>query len=69
MISKWAPGRVTNINDQLIFRCMQVVPSLAIHDTMRYVKSDVSTLAFGGAMGMMGFLLACGAKVEPRLSH
>ena len=43
----------------------QVVPSLAIHDTMRYVGSDVSTLAFGGAMGMMGFLLAVGAKVGP----
>lgn len=42
---------------------VQVVPSLAIHDTMRYVGSDVSTLAFGGAMGMMGFLLAVGAKV------
>ena len=40
------------------------MPSLAIHDTMRYVKSDVSTLAFGGAMGMMGFLLAVGAKVR-----
>ena len=47
------------------FGCEQVVPSLAIHDTMRYVKSDVSTLAFGGAMGMMGFLLAVGAKVQP----
>ena len=46
-----------------------MVPSLAIHDTMRYVKSDVSTLALGGAMGMMGFLLAVGAKVCAGVEH
>lgn len=39
-----------------------VVPCLAIQDTMRHVKSDVSTVGFGGCMGMSGFLLAVGAK-------
>ncbi|KAG7671584.1 putative ATP-dependent Clp protease proteolytic subunit-related protein 2, chloroplastic [Nannochloris sp. 'desiccata'] len=39
----------------------EVVPSLAIHDTMRHVKSDVGTVGFGGCMGMSGFLLAVGA--------
>ena len=40
----------------------EVVPMLALHDTMRHVKSDVSTVGFGGCMGMMGFLLAMGQK-------
>lgn len=45
-------------------RAAQVVPCLAIHDTMRHVKSDVGTVGFGGAMGMSGFLLAVGKKVR-----
>ena len=44
---------------------LQVVPCLAIHDTMRHVKSDVATVGFGGCMGMSGFLLAVGKKVRP----
>lgn len=42
---------------------MQVVPCLALHDTMRHVRSDVATVGFGGCMGMMGFMLAMGKKV------
>lgn len=41
-----------------------MVPSLAIHDTMRHIKSDVGTVGFGGCMGMSGFLLAVGKKVR-----
>jgi ATP-dependent protease ClpP protease subunit len=37
-----------------------VVPCLALHDTMRHIGSDVATVGFGGVMGMSGFLLACG---------
>ena len=44
----------------------EVVPCMAIHDTMRYIKSDVSTIGFGGCMGMSGFLLAMGQKVSER---
>ena len=44
----------------------EVVPSLAIHDTMRHIKSDVGTVGFGGCMGMSGFLLAVGKKVRVR---
>lgn len=40
----------------------EVVPSLAMHDTMRYLKSDVGTIGFGACMGMSGFLLATGTK-------
>jgi len=40
----------------------EVVPCLAIHDTMRHIHSDVGTVGFGGCMGMSGFLLAVGAK-------
>jgi len=40
----------------------EVVPILAMHDTMRHIKSDVSTVGFGGCMGMMGFVLAMGAQ-------
>lgn len=39
-----------------------VVPCLALHDTMKHVGSDVATVGFGGVMGMSGFLLACGKK-------
>jgi ATP-dependent Clp protease protease subunit len=39
----------------------EVVPCLAIHDTMRHVGSKVGTVGFGGCMGMSGFLLAMGA--------
>ena len=42
----------------------EVVPCLAIHDTMRHIKSDVGTVGFGGCMGMSGFLLAVGKKVR-----
>lgn len=40
----------------------EVVPCLAIHDTIRHVGSDVGTVGFGGCMGMSGFLLAVGCK-------
>lgn len=42
---------------------LQVVPCLALHDTMRHIKSDVVTVGFGGCMGMSGFLLAVGKRV------
>jgi hypothetical protein len=41
----------------------QVVPCLALFDTMKYIGSDVGTVGFGGCMGMSGFLLAVGKKV------
>ncbi len=43
---------------------MQVVPCLALFDTMKYINSDVGTVGFGGCMGMSGFLLAVGKKVR-----
>lgn len=39
-----------------------VVPTLAIHDTMKHMRSDVGTIGFGGVQAMGGFLLAVGAK-------
>merc|ERR1719473_1157749 len=39
-----------------------IVPTLAIHDAMKHLGSDVGTIAFGGAFGMGGFLLASGTK-------
>lgn len=42
---------------------MQLTPSLAIYDTMKYVKSQFATVGFGACMGMPGFLLAVGEKV------
>ena len=50
-----------SLNVQLV---LQVVPCLALHDTMRHVKSDVASVGFGGCMGMAGFLLAVGKKVS-----
>jgi ATP-dependent protease ClpP protease subunit len=43
---------------------VQVVPCLAIFDTMKYINSDVGTVGFGGCMGMSGFLLAVGKKAS-----
>jgi ATP-dependent Clp protease, protease subunit len=46
-----------------------VVPCLALHDTFKHVKSDIATVAFGGALGMTGFLLACGASSTSAKLH
>ena len=35
---------------------------MAIHDTMNYIKCDVSTICIGMAASMGAFLLSCGAK-------
>ena len=35
---------------------------MAIHDTMRYIKCDVSTICMGMAASMGAFLLASGTK-------
>merc|ERR1712057_135833 len=40
----------------------EMVSCLAMQDTMSYVKSEVSTIGFGGCIGMAGFLLAMGQK-------
>ena len=39
-----------------------VVPTMAILDTMKHITSDVGCVAFGSARAMGGMLLACGAK-------
>lgn len=43
----------------------QVVPALAIHDTMKHIGSDVATVGFGACLGMTGFLMAVGKRVRP----
>eukprot|EP01025_Chloroclados_australasicus_P021488 TRINITY_DN2261_c0_g1_i1.p2 TRINITY_DN2261_c0_g1~~TRINITY_DN2261_c0_g1_i1.p2 ORF type:complete len:152 (+),score=18.81 TRINITY_DN2261_c0_g1_i1:159-614(+) len=40
----------------------ELVPTLAVHDTMKFIGSDTATVGFGGCMGMTGFLLAVGTK-------
>lgn len=45
------------------FAKLQVVPALAIHDTMKHIGSDVATVGFGACLGMTGFLMAVGKKV------
>ena len=42
----------------------QVVPCLALFDTMKYIGSDVGTVGFGACMGMSGFMLAMGKRVR-----
>jgi ATP-dependent Clp protease protease subunit len=39
-----------------------VTDGLAIYDTMKYIKSDVSTICIGKAMSMGATILAAGAK-------
>jgi len=48
---------------------MQVVPALAIHDTMKHIGSDVATVGFGACLGMTGFLMAVGKKVGRQTDH
>merc|ERR1711998_236995 len=40
----------------------EVVPCLALFDTMRYIKASVSTTGFGNCLGMAGVLLALGRR-------
>jgi ATP-dependent Clp protease protease subunit len=49
---------------QLYINCSggEVVPALAIHDTMKHIGSDVATVGFGACLGMTGFLMAVGKK-------
>ena len=39
-----------------------ITDGMAIHDTMKYIKCDVSTICVGMAASMGAFLLAAGAK-------
>ena len=39
-----------------------ITAGMAIHDTMRYIKCDVSTICMGMAASMGAFLLASGTK-------
>ena len=39
-----------------------ITDGMAIHDTMQYIKCDVSTICMGMAASMGAFLLAAGAK-------
>ncbi len=39
-----------------------ITDGMAIHDTMQYIKCDVSTICIGMAASMGAFLLAAGAK-------
>ena len=39
-----------------------ITDGMAIHDTMKYIKCDVSTICVGMAASMGAFLLSCGAK-------
>ena len=40
----------------------QIVPTMAIMDTMKHLRSQVGTVGFGSARAMGGLLLASGAK-------
>lgn len=44
--------------------CDAVLAGMAVFDTMRYVKSDVSTVCVGLAASMGAFILASGHKVQ-----
>ena len=39
-----------------------IVPTMAILDTMKHINSDVGCVGFGSARAMGGMLLACGTK-------
>ena len=39
-----------------------ITSGMAIYDTMKFIKSDVSTICIGMAASMAAFLLSCGTK-------
>lgn len=45
---------------------LQVTPTLALYDTMQYVRSPTATVCYGMCLGMGGFLLTAGGE---KVSH
>ncbi len=45
-------------------RCMHVAAGMAVFDTMRHIRPDVSTVCVGLAASMGAFLLASGQQVR-----
>lgn len=41
---------------------LQVTPTLALYDTMQYVRSPTATVCYGMCLGMGGFLLTAGGE-------
>jgi ATP-dependent protease ClpP protease subunit len=39
-----------------------VVPTLALYDTMQYIRSKTATVCYGMCLGMGGFLLTSGGE-------
>lgn len=39
-----------------------MVPTLALYDTMQYMRSPTATVCYGSCLGMGGFLLAAGGE-------
>jgi ATP-dependent Clp protease protease subunit len=39
-----------------------VVPTLALYDTLKYIRSPTATVCYGQCLGMGGFLLAAGGE-------
>jgi len=46
----------------------EVVPTLALYDTMQYVRSPTATVCYGMCLGMGGFLLTAGGEKGYRYS-
>lgn len=44
------------------FCLLQVTPTLALYDTMQYVRSPTATVCYGMCLGMGGFLLTAGGE-------
>jgi len=57
-----ACNKQTNLSLYINFMSGEVLPSMALLDTIRFIKIDIITLSFGSCVGVTEFLLVTGHK-------
>jgi hypothetical protein len=61
-ITAWPPHQWRSDRGVFVLCVAQVTPTLALYDTMQYVRSPTATVCYGMCLGMGGFLLTAGGE-------